>query len=76
MVVMEKSLSEKTKKDRNSWNSHMTTAKTTVGLAEIRKKKKTTTTKKTKQKNNNNNKQLVKNCAQEIRYEGKDKYRE
>ena len=48
MMVMEKSLSEKTKKDRNSWNSHMTTAKTTVGLAEIRKEK-TTTTKKTKQ---------------------------
>ena len=61
MVVMEKSLSEKTKKDRNSWNSHMTTAKTTVGLAEIRKEKTTTTKKqsKTKQKNNNNNKQLA-----------------
>ena len=38
MVVLEKSLSEKTKNDRNSWNSHMTAAKTTVGLPEITKK--------------------------------------
>ena len=52
MVVMEKSLSEKTKKDRNSWNSHMTTAKTTVGLAEIRKKKKQQQ-QKTKKQNQN-----------------------